>query len=375
VRVLIVSGIWPPDVGGPASHAPEVAAFLRSRGHEVEVLTTAAAAPAPEAYPVRWISRRLPALLRYAWGSVLAARAAARADAVYSTGMFGRTRVGALLGRAPRVVKLTGDPAYERAVRYGLTRLALDDFQRSRSPRILWLKLMRDLAMSGARSYVCPSDSLRRIACRWRLVRPERIAVIPNPISVPPPGDRDELRRRHGLTGPTLVFAGRLAVQKSLDVALGALAGCEGIELVIAGDGPERERLEGLARELGVDGRVRFLGPQPREAVLDLLAAADAGLLSSSWENFPHSVVESLAVGTPVIATDVGGVSEVLEDGANGLLVPPRDTAALAAAIRRYFADAGLRDRLRASARRSVEGHAPERIYARIEQLILEAAG
>jgi glycosyltransferase involved in cell wall biosynthesis len=372
--VLIVTGIWPPDVGGPASHAPEVASFLQSRGHEVEVLTTAPSAPAPASYPVRWISRRLPVLLRYAWGSVLSARAAAKADVVYSTGMFGRTRVGSLLGRAPRVVKLTGDPAFERAVRYGLTRLPLDGFQRSKSPRILWLKLMRDLVMSGAKSYVCPSDSLRQIAGRWRLVRAERIAVIPNPITVRPPGDRDEFRRRYGFTGPALVFAGRLSVQKSLDVALRALGECEGIELVIAGEGPERESLEALARELGVDGRTRFLGPQPRETVLDLLAAADAGLLSSSWENFPHTVVEALAAGTPVIATDVGGVGEVLTDGVNGLLVPARDPAALAAAIRRYFADGDLRARLRAAAQGSVAGYGPEEIYMRIEKLLREAA-
>src|SRR5216683_1153335 len=76
MRVLIVSGIWPPDVGGPASHAPEVAEFLHARGHEVEVLTTASGAPPPEPYPVHWVSRRLPAPLRYAWGAVLSARGA-----------------------------------------------------------------------------------------------------------------------------------------------------------------------------------------------------------------------------------------------------------------------------------------------------------
>lgn len=374
MRVLIVSGIWPPDVGGPASHAPEVAEFLRSRGHDVEVLTTASAAPAPEAYPVRWISRRLPAPLRYAWGAVLSARAARHADVVYSTGMIGRTRVGALVGRAPRVIKLTGDPAYERAVRYGLTKLPLDGFQRSRGLQIAWLKVMRDLLMSGAKRYVCPSDSLRQIASRWQLVRPERILVVPNPVSVPEPGDRDELRRRHGFTGPTLVFAGRLARQKSLDVALRALQECDGVELVLAGDGPERPGLEALARDLGVDSRTRFLGAQPRETVFELLTAADAALLSSSWENFPHAVVEGLAAGTPVIATDVGGVGEVLTDGVNGLLVPVQDSAALAAAIKRFFADEEMRGRLRAASRTSVGDYAPERIYGRIEEILKEAA-
>ena len=66
MRVLVVSGIWPPDPGGPASHAPALADFLRLRGHTVEVVTTADAAPAPRDYPVHWVSRSLPTEMRYA---------------------------------------------------------------------------------------------------------------------------------------------------------------------------------------------------------------------------------------------------------------------------------------------------------------------
>jgi glycosyltransferase involved in cell wall biosynthesis len=373
--VLIVSGIWPPDVGGPATHAPEVAEYLHARGHDVEVLTTAAEAPEARPYPVHWIPRRLPPALRYARGAVLAARGARRADVVYSTGMIGRTRVGALAGQAPRVVKLTGDPAYERALRYGLTTVPLDAFQSRRGARIAVLKAVRDVALSGARMYLCPSESLRRIASGWHLVAPERIRVLPNPVPQPELTDREELRRRHGFTGPTLVVAGRLVPQKMLGVAFEALRGCDGVELVLAGDGPERGALEELARGAGLEGRIRFLGAQPRATVFELLAAADAVLLSSGWENFPHAVVEGLAAGTPVIATDAGGVGEVVRDGVNGLLVPPRDPAALAAAIRRFLGHEALRERLRAAARGSVDRYAPERVYARLESLLREAAG
>jgi glycosyltransferase involved in cell wall biosynthesis len=368
VRVLIVSGIWPPDVGGPASHAPEVAAFLQGRGHEVEVLTTALDPPAPRPYPVRWVSRRSPPLLRYARGAALTARAARPADVVYSTGMLGRTRVGTLAGRAPRVVKLTGDPAYERALRYGLTSLPLDAFQRVRGVRIGGLRAMRSAALSGAALYVCPSRALREIASRWPLVDAKRIRVLPNPVSAPPAADREELRSRHGFAGPTLVAAGRLVPQKALGVALQAVSRSEGVELVLVGDGPERARLEEVARGL----RVRFLGPRPREAAQELLTAADALLISSSWENFPHAVVEALAAGTPVIATGVGGVTEIVEDGVNGLLVSPADPDALGAAIRRFFADEALRGRLRAAAPGSVARFAPEQVYERLEGMLLE---
>jgi len=117
VRVLVVSGIWPPDVGGPASHAPDVALFLRARGHDVEVVVTAAAAPGESEYAVHWISRSLPKGAIHVRTAAEIARRALRADVVYTTGMFGRSWAGATAARRPYVLKLTADPAFERARR------------------------------------------------------------------------------------------------------------------------------------------------------------------------------------------------------------------------------------------------------------------
>jgi glycosyltransferase involved in cell wall biosynthesis len=143
---------------------------------------------------------------------------------------------------------------------------------------------------------------------------------------------------------------------------------------VIVGEGPDRGALEERARELGIADRVEFLGAQPRARVVELFRAADATILSSSWENFPHTVVEALAVGTPVLAMEAGGVSEVVHDGVNGLLVPAGDTDALAAAVRRYFADDALRERLRGAAAASVAAYAPERVFGQLEATLLKVA-
>jgi glycosyltransferase involved in cell wall biosynthesis len=124
------------------------------------------------------------------------------------------------------------------------------------------------------------------------------------------------------------------------------------------------------SRELGIAKRVDFLGALPREQIVELFYAADATILSSSWENFPHTVVEALAVGTPVIAMQVGGVAEVLHDGVNGLVVAAGDTDALTGAVRRYFADDELRGRLRAAAAPSVAAYAPERVFGELEQTL-----
>jgi glycosyltransferase involved in cell wall biosynthesis len=366
VKVLIVSGIWPPDVGGPASHAPEVAAFLTGRGHRVEVVVTADAPPAPEAYPVRFVSRSLPPGVRHLRAAALVARRARPADVVYTTGMFGRSTVGSLAARKPFAIKLTADAAYERARRWGLFGGSLAEFQAEPGAASLPLRLARDLDVRRAAHVLCPSAYLRELAIGWG-VEPERVTVLPNPApNVPELPPRTELRERFGFDGPTLVFAGRLTAQKSLPLAIEA-ARRAGVSLAIAGDGPDRVTLEQL-------GGARFLGPQPREQVLALFRAADASILSSSWENFPHSVVEALAVGTPVLATRTGGVAEVVEDGVNGLVVEPGDVDALAAAIRRYFDDEELAARLRAAAAGSVEAYAPERVYGRLERILEEAA-
>ena len=119
MRVVVVSGIWPPDVGGPASHAPALAAALIEAGHEVEVVTTADSAPATGPYPVRWVGRGRPAPLRHLAVVRHVVGAARRADRVYATTMIRRAALGAALARRPLVVKLVADEAYERERRSG----------------------------------------------------------------------------------------------------------------------------------------------------------------------------------------------------------------------------------------------------------------
>jgi glycosyltransferase involved in cell wall biosynthesis len=234
------------------------------------------------------------------------------------------------------------------------------------------LRGLRTFTLRGAASIVCPSDFLRTLVLSWGIPA-QRVVVLPN--AVPAPGEqapRDELRRALGLNGRNvLAFVGRFGPQKALGIALEAVAQVEGVTLVLAGDGEGRRELEVQARPLG--DRVRFLGALPRERALELLAAADASLLTSAWENLPHTVLEALAVGTPVIATAVGGVPEVVQDGVNGLLVPPGDAAATADAVRRFFGDSELRERLRAAAAPSVERFEPGAVFGELER-VLEAA-
>jgi glycosyltransferase involved in cell wall biosynthesis len=297
-------------------------------------------------------------------------------DVVYTTGMFGRSALGSSLARKPYVVKLTADPAFERSRRRGLVEGDVNEFQRrAGGPAVAALRFARNVELRRAAHVLTPSAYLRELVLTWG-VRPERVSVLPNPApAIAPLRERNELRRSFGMNGATLAFAGRLTAQKSLGRALEAVAGADGVELVIAGEGPDREPLEQQASALGIAGRVRFLGAQPRERIVELFRAADATILSSSWENFPHTVLEALSVGTPVLAMEAGGVAEVVHDGVNGLLVEAGDTTALGEAVRRYFSDQALRERLRAAAADSVSDYAPERVFGELESTLVRVGG
>jgi glycosyltransferase involved in cell wall biosynthesis len=367
MRLLLVTGIWPPDVGGPATHGPELARFLAGRGHEVAAVTMGAAEPTERPCPVHVVSRARVFPARYGLVAARTRDLALEADVVYASATYAAAALGAAAARRPLVVKLVSDPAYERARRFGLFRGSLEEFQTAGGAVPAALRGLRTRMLLGARRIVVPSVYLARLARGWGLPD-RRLVVVPNatplaerPTDVP-------------LETSTLVFVGRLTVQKSLDVAIDAMRGLPELRLVVVGDGPERSALERRAAHAGLDGRIVFAGAAARAEVLRRLAGAFAAVLPSSWENMPHAVAEALAVGTPVVATAVGGVPEIVRDGENGLLVPPASSDALAAALRRLVEEPGLRDRLAAAAPASVANLAPELVYGRIESILEEVA-
>lgn len=156
----------------------------------------------------------------------------------------------------------------------------------------------------------------------------------------------------------------RLSAEKRVDILLRAFArlpaGLAEAHLVIVGDGGERPALEALARELGVADRTHFAGHRPNRP--NSHGLFDLSVLCSDREGFPNSVVEAMAAGRPVVATRVGGVSDAVDDGATGVLVPPDDVPALSAAIASLLADPDRRERLGSAGRDRARARYHERM-------------
>jgi glycosyltransferase involved in cell wall biosynthesis len=176
---------------------------------------------------------------------------------------------------------------------------------------------------------VCVSRFDHDLALRRRAVPARRLRVIHNGVAVP-----DAPRARGAWPEwPVLVSVARLAPPKDLGLLLEALARPEASSfgLRVIGDGPGRAALEARVHALGLGDRVELLGE--RDDVAEQLAAADAFVLPTRWEGLPYSILEAMAAGLPVVASQVGGIPEEVTDGTTGLLVPRDDAAALAGAL------------------------------------------
>jgi glycosyltransferase involved in cell wall biosynthesis len=207
-------------------------------------------------------------------------------------------------------------------------------------------------------------------------LRPELIRVFPNAIPPPPAGDAARLDALGAPPGtPVIGAVGRLFEEKGYDYLIRAVALLkqrgQPLHCLIAGIGPEEQRLRRLIGELGVAEEIRLIGH--RDDVLDVVRALDVAVLPSRREGSPLALVEYMALGRPIVATAVGGVPELIEDGVHGLLVPARNPSALADAIERLLDDRVLAARLgQAAQERQRAEHDLDTLVTRLESLYVE---
>lgn len=383
LRLLCITGIFPPDIGGPATALPRLAEGLAARGHEVTVLTLADApvpdaAPSPAVAGIRLVCIRRGQPLPRRWAATLTAvwRLGRRADVLFVHGLALEAVAANLVLRRPLVHKVVGDLVWERATVAGRTA---DDFERFQTaPQPLLLAAARRLRCWWTRRadrVIVPSAYLARWVERWGVPR-DRTVIVRNAVDV-----RSDMRAEEVPVVRPAASSGRLRVVtvarlvpwKGIDDLLAAAARVPVVEVLVVGDGPDGARLEALAARLGVGDRVVFAGRLDPRRTLAAVAAADVFVLGSRYEGLPHAVLEAMSLGVPVVAAAAGGTPELVRHGETGLLVPPGDPAALAEALRRLAGSPEERRRLGARGREAAAAWRVADMVAATERVLVEA--
>lgn len=218
------------------------------------------------------------------------------------------------------------------------------------------------------------SETHRTYLCQQERIDPGKIEIIPNAVDVGRFARTEgtaQLRRDLGITEdePIVGIVATLKIEKAHEVFLQAAASVlqrvPKTRFLIVGDGPQRPTLEALAKRLGLEARVHFVGT--REDIPAVVGLFDIGVLSSKTEALPLSVLEYMAAGKPVVATRVGSIPELIEEGQSGFVVEPGDWRAIAERIIRLLQDPALANRMGRAGREKVMGYSMEQIVKRTE--------
>ncbi|MHB1769612.1 MAG: glycosyltransferase family 4 protein [Minisyncoccota bacterium] len=358
MRLVIATPLYPPEIGGPATYAKLLEGGLPERGIEVELVKFSDV-------------RHLPKMVRhYAYYRKIRA-ALSRADAVLA---LDPVSVGLPAMKAakkagkPFIVKIVGDYAWEQGQqRFGVMQ-NLDEFVKTRQAS-LQVRVLQSIQTRVARRAIrvlVPSGYLKGIVAAWG-IPPGKIEVIYNAVPLEETGDVPEAVAR--LPRPLVVTAGRLVPWKHVDGIIDAVADIPEVSLAIVGDGPERAALARHALE-NLSGRAVLTGMLTHEDTLATIRFADVFVLNSSYEGLSHLLIEALAIGVPIVATQIGGNAEVIEDGSTGLLVPAGDTKGLARALARVLAEGAFRERTSARMKESAKRFSTEAMLAATAKLL-----
>ena len=392
MKVAQLSTRYPPGHGGVERHVAALANLLGARGHPVDVYTSdlyrefplqrlPPSVPREEQTPFGAVHRlpiwSLPSELHYPFFRGMEAALARDRPDILHAHTYGTNQVAV----ARRYRARTGTPFVLTAHFHPIWSIH-GGWLRHRIRGFYDRRLAGPVLASAARVIVQTHEEERLLRAFGLRLPP--VEIIPpgySPLPAPPEGPAP-FREHYGIPGRFALFAGRLASNKGLVELVQAFATLSRDDpeahLVLVGeDGGMRATVEARARGLGLEARIHFVGHVEDDR---LLAAAyreaTFTVLPSEYEAFGLVLLESLAEGTPVVASRVGGIPEFIEDGRSGLLVPPGEVAPLAEAMRRLWTDDALARRLGKHGRTEVvPRYTWDRVVDRLEVVYREVLG
>jgi len=331
MKILISTGMFPPDIGGPATYSYIVADQLPRYGIVVDVMSFGQV-------------RHIPKIFRHSVYTLKLLWHGRTADVFFAqdTVSVGLPIIvaGFILGKTV-IVRVPGDYAWEQSGRYGVVD-SMQEFQKKKYGfKIELLRSIQKFVLNQADRVITPSHSFSDIVRQW-VTDQNKVHTIYNGIN----GDELKNIRTESFRPKTIISAGRLVSGKGFAQLIGYMKGLAGWKLEIAGDGPERVRLEKQIQEMGYQDQVTLLGPLLRTELMQRVANSEIFVLNTHFETFSFQILEALALGTPVIAPRVGSIPELIVHGQNGFLYEPGDESAFIKAVQQISSDAALRTSL-----------------------------
>ena len=363
-KIVMAAGLFPPDIGGPATYAAMVAKRLPDHGFTVEVVPYGA---------VRLVAK-WRRHLTYFWQLWRASRGA---DVVYA---LDGVSVGvpaflvSRLRRIPLVVRLGGDYAWEQgAQRFGITD-PLDVYTENRQEYALPVRMLarvQDFVVSRATLVILPSQYLRSIVTTWSGIKADRLQVVYSALfPLPAPPNRAQVREQLAYNRFTIFSAARLVPWKGMVTLVKVLANVPEAQLVIAGDGPEANKIRETTALLRVTDRVRLVGSLSKEALGSAIYGADVFAYNTAYEGLSHQLLEVMDLGVPIVTTNIGGNTELIEDGVSGRLLAPNDEVAFTEVIKSLMQNKDLGARYVQNARLRVADFTKEASVEHLASLL-----
>ncbi len=367
-KVLVAAGLYPPDIGGPATYAKMIEERLPQ--HDISVTTLAFG-------QVRHLSK----IFRHLTYAYRLWKLADEHEAIYA---LDAVSVGlpallvAKLKRKPLLIRLGGDYAWEQGSQRFKLKITLDEYTKNRRQANWQTKILarvQDFVVAHATRVIVPSHYLKNIVLTWRGIKAENIEVIYSalfPLTVN--DSKTDLREQLNYSDFTIVSAGRLVPWKGFPTLLKVVAELKkelpNIMLVIAGDGPLKNTLEKEIIDLGITNEVRLVGSLSKEALGASIKAADVFVLNTGYEGLSHQLIEVMDLEVPIITTKVGGNPELIEEGITGLLVDYNDQNQLTQAILEIYKNEPLRMEMTRRAKARVEDFRPEKVMVKLVSVI-----
>ncbi|MEK7647128.1 MAG: glycosyltransferase family 4 protein [Patescibacteria group bacterium] len=357
-RILIATGIYPPDIGGPATYSKLLFEELPKRGFAVGVLSFGEV-------------RQMPRILRHVAYFCKVLRQGRKVDLIYAQDPVSVGLPSALAAKIlgkQFILKVVGDYAWEQ---FQFGRSGEMDFvtpEEFQSGRYGWLTELRRqterFVAALADKIVVPSEYLKKIVISWG-IDGNKINVIYNVFTddmssetSTKPISREVFREEFGMSGTIILSAGRVVPWKGFKTLASVMPEIAkkipDARLIIVGDGPEKENLQEYIDKARLEHLVLLAGGVSHSKLAVYLRACDLFVLNTGYEGLSHQLLEAMAAGAPIVTTDVGGNPELIEDGKSGALIKYNDRDALAAAIIKILSDKALADRLSENARLKV---------------------